>query len=128
MPETALPRTDNKEVKIADYVVKCLNDYGICVVDNFMSSEKCSHIFEEVKFLDNSGAMQDGELVTKLNIDRKVRGDKITWIEKGHPNFPCIGNLIQRLDSLILACNGKLGRYSVNGRTKVSFRLYFRFF
>ena len=113
------------EVKIADYVMKCLQDYGICVVDNFMSDDKCALIKDEVVHLEQSHVMQPGQLVNKLDSEKKIRGDKITWIEKGDPECPHISSLIQRLDSLILACNGRLGRYIINGRTKVGdFRKY----
>ena len=46
------------EVKIADYVMKCLQDYGICVVDNFMSDDKCALIKGEVVQLEKGNVMQ----------------------------------------------------------------------
>ena len=108
---------------IADYIVKCMNDYGICVVDNFLGDDRSLMLLQEVNELNEAGALSDGQLVSSDHpgeITKKVRGDKITWVEVGDSGAQNIGLLIQRIDKLILKCNGKLGRYNINGRTKVS--------
>ena len=52
------------ETKLADYVVQCLNDYGICVVDNFLGNERGLEIFQEVVSLYQQGDIfKDGELI-----------------------------------------------------------------
>ena len=107
------------ETKLADYVVRCLIDYGICVVDRFMSNEKGTNVLQEVQQLDLSGVFSSGQLVSETDAMQKIRGDKIVWIEKGDAGCDHIGMLMGRLDSLILACNGHLGKHNISGRTKV---------
>ena len=107
------------ETKLADYVVRCLIDYGICVVDRFMSNEKGTNVLQEVQQLDISGVFSSGQLVSETDAMQKIRGDKIVWIEKGDAGCDHIGMLMGRLDSLILACNGHLGKHNISGRTKV---------
>lgn len=117
--------TEKKETKLADYVVKCLNDYGICVVDHFMGNEKCDDIFTEVIGLQEKGVFQDGQLVSQTaSVTKKIRGDQIAWVEKGDPGIDHIGSLIHRLDKLIMTCTGHLGKYDINGRTKVGYGQY----
>lgn len=107
------------ETKLADYVVRCLIDYGICVVDRFMGNEKGSDVLQEVQQLEMSGVFSSGQLVSETDAMQKIRGDKIVWVEKGDAGCDHIGLLMGRLDSLVLACNGRLGRYNISGRTKV---------
>ena len=111
--------TPQKETKLADYVVKCLNDYGICVVDHFMGAAKGHEIYQEVLNLQQMGVFLDGQLVSKTGSTKKIRGDKITWVEKGNAGIHHIGSLIHRLDTLIMTCNGRLDNHNINGRTKV---------
>ncbi|KAI0225863.1 hypothetical protein LSAT2_023432 [Lamellibrachia satsuma] len=106
------------ETKLADYVVRCLIDYGICVVDRFMGNEKGSDVLQEVQQLEMSGVFSSGQLVSETDAMQKIRGDKIVWVEKGDAGCDHIGLLMGRLDSLVLACNGRLGRYNISGRTK----------
>ena len=107
------------ETKLADYVVRCLIDYGICVVDRFMGNEKGSNVLQEVQQLEMSGVFSSGQLVSETDAMQKIRGDKIVWVEKGDAGCDHLGLLMGRLDSLLLACNGRLGRYNISGRTKV---------
>ena len=111
-----------EETKLVDYVTKCLKDYGMCVVDNFLGAEKGEMILEEVLALSCAGCLKDGQISSgdQFNPEiRKVRGDKITWVEKGNSGCAQIGSLINRLDQLMKACNGKLGTHEINGRTQV---------
>ena len=112
--------SQNRETKIADYVVTCLNNYGMCVVDKFLGDTSAGQILNEVSFLNDSNLMQDGQIAHHMASEKKIRGDKITWIEKGDKQCPNISALIHRLDSLMLSCNSKLTRYDINGRTRVS--------
>lgn len=112
-------RPDQANKTLADYVVKCLNDYGICVVDNFLSEEKGNKILNEVLELQQAGIFKEGQVVNRRDVTHKVRGDQITWVEIGDLGRDYIGLLIRKLDSLLMACNGRLSRYDINGRTKV---------
>ena len=113
------PRQHDAETKLADYVVRCLNDFGICVIDHFMGAERGDKVFLDVKVLEDRGIFSTGQLVNVTGAQQKIRGDRITWVEKGDVGCDNIGTLMHRIDALLLNCNGHLARYNVNGRTKV---------
>ena len=104
-----------------EYIVPCMNKHGICVVDNFLCAETGLGILENVKALHKTGRFTDGQLVSqKSDSTKDIRGDKITWIEGREAGCEKIRFLMSRMDDLIRHCNGKLGNYTINGRTKVS--------
>uniref|UniRef100_A0A8B9HI90 Egl-9 family hypoxia-inducible factor 1b n=1 Tax=Astyanax mexicanus TaxID=7994 RepID=A0A8B9HI90_ASTMX len=110
----------------ADYIVPCMNKHGICVVDNFLGEDLGLAVLEEVRSLYLTGDFTDGQLVSQRSDSTKdIRGDKITWIEGKERGCEKIAFLMSRMDDLVRHCNGKLGNYRINGRTKVSFCLYF---
>nr|XP_030695416.1 egl nine homolog 1 isoform X2 [Globicephala melas] len=104
-----------------EYIVPCMNKHGICVVDDFLGKETGQQIGDEVRALHDTGKFTDGQLVSqKSDSSKDIRGDKITWIEGKEPGCETIGLLMSSMDDLIRHCNGKLGNYKINGRTKVS--------
>lgn len=106
-----------------EYIVPCMNKHGICVVDDFLGKETGQQIGDEVRALHDTGKFTDGQLVSqKSDSSKDIRGDKITWIEGKEPGCEAIGLLMSSMDDLIRHCNGKLGNYRINGRTKVSER------
>ena len=122
--DTATPngQTSSSPQKLAtEYIVPCMNKHGICVVDNFLGAETGLGILENVKALHKTGKFTDGQLVSQKGDSTKdIRGDKITWIEGREAGCEKIRFLMSRMDDLIRHCNGKLGNYTINGRTKVS--------
>lgn len=109
-----------------EYIVPCMNKHGICVVDEFLGKELGGQIEQEVLALHHTGRFTDGQLVSqKSDSSRDIRGDKITWVEGKEPGCKTIGKLMNSMDDLIRHCNGKLGNYKINGRTKVSGTLLF---
>ncbi|KAI2521806.1 egl-9 family hypoxia inducible factor 1, partial [Homo sapiens] len=71
------------------------------------------------------GKFTDGQLVSqKSDSSKDIRGDKITWIEGKEPGCETIGLLMSSMDDLIRHCNGKLGSYKINGRTKAMVACY----
>ncbi|XP_052468401.1 egl nine homolog 1 isoform X4 [Carassius gibelio] len=107
-----------------DYIVPCMNKHGICVVDNFLGEDMGLSILENVKALQQSGKFTEGQLVSqKSDSTKDIRGDIITWIEGKEPGCEKICFLMSRMDDLVRNCNGKLGNYSINGRTKLRFPL-----
>ncbi|XP_060639629.2 prolyl hydroxylase EGLN2 isoform X2 [Anolis sagrei] len=103
-----------------DYVVPCMNFYGICVKDSFLGEALGSQILAEVEGLNRSGKFRDGQLVSQKTVpSRSIRGDQIAWVEGQEPGCQAIGTLMARIDELIMHCAGKLGEYNINGRTKV---------
>lgn len=121
---TATPngQTSSSPQKLAtEYIVPCMNKHGICMVDNFLGAETGLGILENVKALHKTGKFTDGQLVSqKSDSTKDIRGDKITWIEGREAGCEKIRFLMSRMDDLIRHCNGKLGNYTINGRTKVS--------
>nr|XP_045378503.1 egl nine homolog 1 [Camelus bactrianus] len=96
-----------------------MNKHGICVVDDFLGKETGQQIGDEVRALHDTGKFTDGQLVSqKSDSSKDIRGDKITWIEGKEPGCETIGLLMSSMDDLIRHCNGKLGNYKINGRTK----------
>lgn len=118
-------QTSSSPQKLAtEYIVPCMNRHGICVVDNFLGVETGLGILENVIALHKTGKFTDGQLVSqKSDSTKDIRGDKITWIEGREAGCEKIRFLMSRMDDLIRHCNGKLGNYTINGRTKVSMRL-----
>lgn len=107
-----------------EYIVPCMNKHGICVVDDFLGKDTGMQIGDEVRALHDTGRFTDGQLVSqKRDSSKDIRGDKITWIEGKEPGCETIGLLMSSMDDLIRHCNGKLGNYKINGRTKVSVEL-----
>ncbi|MBN3312808.1 EGLN1 protein, partial [Atractosteus spatula] len=102
-----------------EYIVPCMNKHGICVVDNFLGEEVGLRILEDVRALHQTGKFTDGQLVSqRSDSSRDIRGDKIAWIEGKEPGCEKIAFLMSRMDDLVRHCNGKLGNYQINGRTK----------
>ncbi|XP_041645634.1 egl nine homolog 1 [Cheilinus undulatus] len=126
--DTATPngQTSSSPQKLAlEYIVPCMNKHGICVVDNFLGAETGQGILENVKALHKTGKFTDGQLVSqKSDSTKDIRGDKITWIEGRESGCEKIRFLMSRMDDLIRHCNGKLGNYTINGRTKAMVACY----
>ncbi|XP_058652529.1 egl nine homolog 1 isoform X2 [Onychostoma macrolepis] len=112
------PKPQHHKLAI-DCIVPCMNKHGICVVDNFLGEDLGLSILEDVKTLHQTGKFTDGQLVSqKSDSTKDIRGDQITWIEGKEPGCEKIRFLMSRMDDLVRNCNGKLGNYTINGRTK----------
>ncbi|KAM7409034.1 hypothetical protein PAMA_002650 [Pampus argenteus] len=125
---TATPngQSSSSPQKLAmECIVPCMNKHGICVVDNFLGTETGLGILDNVKALHKTGRFKDGQLVSqKSDSTKDIRGDKITWIEGKETGCEKIRFLMSRMDDLIRHCNGKLGNYTINGRTKAMVACY----
>ncbi|XP_069001168.1 egl nine homolog 1 isoform X2 [Embiotoca jacksoni] len=119
-PATPNGQTSSSPQKLAmEVIVPCMNKHGICVVDNFLGLETGLGILDNVMALHKTGKFTDGQLVSqKSDSTKDIRGDKITWIEGKEAGCEKILFLMGRMDDLIRHCNGKLGNYTINGRTK----------
>lgn len=115
----------------SDYIDLCRNIirdmdlYGVCVLDNFLGYERGMTVLNEVLNLYNMGVFKDGELVcNKASNHKTVRGDQIIWVDGREDCCRQIGQLISDVDAVVMGSNqmnnnGKLGNYTINGRTKV---------
>ncbi|XP_053567090.1 egl nine homolog 1 [Bombina bombina] len=107
------------------YIIPCMNKHGICVLDDFLGQEVGEKIISEVKALHSTGRFTDGQLVSqKSDSSRDIRGDQITWVEGKEAGCKAIGDLMNCMDDLIRHCNGKLGNFRINGRTKAMVACY----
>ncbi|KAM8952948.1 egl nine homolog 1 [Pelodytes ibericus] len=108
-----------------EYIIPCMNKHGICVLDDFLGHELGESIVTEVKALHKTGRFTDGQLVNqKSDSTRDIRGDQITWVEGKETGCKAIGELMSSMDDLIRHCNGKLGNFRINGRTKAMVACY----
>lgn len=114
-------------------VIRDMNQYGVCVVDNFLGQERGMAVLREVLGMYNSGVFRDGQLVSNRSTSRTdlktIRGDQITWIDGREPNCFNMSYLISKVDSIIMKANrmsnnGRMGDYVINGRTKAMVACY----
>ncbi|XP_019726078.1 egl nine homolog 1 isoform X3 [Hippocampus comes] len=118
-PATPNGQTTSPQKLATEYVIPCMNKHGICVVDDFMGEETGLSILEDVKALHKTGRFTDGQVVSqKSDSTKDIRGDKITWVDGKEAGCEKIRFLTSRMDDLVRHCNGKLGNYAINGRTK----------
>uniref|UniRef100_A0A8C4ZS96 hypoxia-inducible factor-proline dioxygenase n=1 Tax=Gadus morhua TaxID=8049 RepID=A0A8C4ZS96_GADMO len=124
-PEPALSTRPSPQKLATDYIIPLMNKNGICVVDNFLGAETGVCILQDVKALHQTGRFTDGQLVSqKSDSTKDIRGDKITWIDGQEKGCEKIRFLMSRMDDLVRHCNGKLGNYTINGRTKAMVACY----
>lgn len=123
LKDTSLNKQTEKNAKLTDYIVECMNKYGICVLDNFIGEPRAGDILNEVMLLRSQDAFSDGQLVSQPVTTGKVRGDKILWLEKSEKH-KFITTLIERLDSIVMDCAKKIKQYKIGGRTKAMLACY----
>lgn len=110
----------NTNKLVLQYVVPCMNSYGLCIVDNFLGDKVGERVLQEVRRIHQSGNMQDGQVVSqKLGKSKTIRGDKIAWVDGTESCCQNIGYLLTRMDKLITCADGKLEKYKIRGRHKV---------
>lgn len=89
-------------------LIRDLNKYGVCVLDEFMGEERGERVLSEVVTMYSAGKFMDGQLVqpsTKTGEIRDlkhIRGDKITWIGGREPGCANIGYLINQVSGVTL--------------------------
>ncbi|KAM3865352.1 egl nine homolog 1b [Diretmus argenteus] len=111
--------------RATDYVVPCMDKHGICVLDGFLGEETGLGVLEEVRLLRHTGKFTEGKLVSqRSDSSRDIRGDQITWVEGKEAGCERIGFLMGCMDDLVRHCDGKLGKYRINGRTKAMVACY----
>ncbi|XP_041866073.1 egl nine homolog 1 isoform X1 [Melanotaenia boesemani] len=125
-PTTPNGQSSSSAQKLAiEYIIPCMNKHGIWFVDNFLGVETGLGILENVKALHKTGKFTDGQLVSqKSDSTKDIRGDKIVWIDGNEAGCERILFLMNRMDDLIRHCNGNLGNYTINGRTKAMVACY----
>lgn len=117
---------------VADLVVQDLNQFGICVVDDFLGSQQAEKIFDNVSNLYNKGVFRDGEVVSQsipAQDREKIRGDKITWVSGSESTCLNIGQLVAVLDAIISTASkhanaDKIADYNIKTRTRAMVACY----
>ncbi|XP_067390362.1 prolyl hydroxylase EGLN3 isoform X1 [Emydura macquarii macquarii] len=110
---------------VLQYIVPCMNSYGLCIVDNFLGHKMGDKVLQEVRALHLSDKFRDGELASqKSGSTMAIRGDKILWVEGKEQGCENIGYLLSRMDKLIMYADGKLGNYKIRGRHKAMVACY----
>lgn len=107
------------------HFIEDMNKFGIAVLDSFLGNERGDLVYEEVINLHRAGLFTDGQLVRNETKNKDIRGDEIIWIVGNEGDCPHISGLINDIDKIVKgACkyanNGELGKYKIDGRTKVS--------
>ncbi|XP_074640975.1 egl nine homolog 1-like [Tubulanus polymorphus] len=115
---------EKRNYLLQEYLTWCMNECGICVIDNFLGLKKGNAIFSETEKMHAGGAFSAGELVTNTSSSHKIRGDKIAWVNGTENTCKELGFLISSVDSLIMQCGSRLGGYNINGRTKAMVACY----
>lgn len=107
-----------------------LNQYGMCVIDNFLGEDRAEQIRSEVGSLHSRGDFRDGQVMARQDQARgRVRSDKIKWVTGSEPYCSYIGQLVSVVDSLIAKSNthpdaGKLADYNIKWRTRAMVACY----
>ncbi|RZF43941.1 hypothetical protein LSTR_LSTR006749 [Laodelphax striatellus] len=119
--------------KVTMHVIRDMDKYGVCVVDEFLGKDRGTSVLNEVVGMYEKGNFEDGRLVSGSDTaDSKlktIRGDQISWIDGTENNCKNIGMLINMVDSIIMranrqADNGVMGNYNIVGRTKAMVACY----
>ncbi|KAK7104464.1 hypothetical protein V1264_019177 [Littorina saxatilis] len=112
---------------IAQYVVKCLNTYNLCVIDGFLGEVTGKEILGEVNQLHHLGIMQKGQLVhshASTSASDNIRGDVITWVDGRENICENIQYLVSCMDAVVKNCSSLLEGYTINERTKAMVACY----
>lgn len=110
--------------------IEDMNTFGISVLDDFLGNERGNLVYEEVINLHRAGLFTDGQLVRNETKNKDIRGDEIIWLVGNESACPNITGLINDIDCIVLTANklpnnGQLGKYKIDGRTKVSLKTFF---
>jgi len=112
-------------------LVRDMNEYGVCVLDNFIGEERGLKVLQETKSMYSAGYFKDGQLVASKDkrSSRNIRGDKIAWVDGTESGVSNIKFLMNQVDAVITMANrmnnnGKLGQYKIRERTKAMVACY----
>lgn len=127
--------TNNDRVHsdMIENVIRDMDQYGLCVLDDFLGPERGMAVLHEVLGMYHSGVFKDGQLVSNKSTNKQdlktIRGDQITWIDGRETYCSNIGRLISEVDAIIMRANrmvnnGRMGDFVINGRTKAMVACY----
>lgn len=103
---TALNLPQQHQEEMCQTLIRDLNKYGVCVLDDFLGEERGQQVLSEVVTMYSAGKFKDGQLVqpttasgsvSAVRDQKHIRGDKITWIGGREPGCSNIGHLINQV-------------------------------
>ena len=120
---TPMDLLPNRFFERAEFVVDTLRKQGYCYLDDFHGEDIALKILSEVKNLHQREKFTDGELVSSNGngsmLNKKIRDDKIAWIDGKEENCQAISHHMTTVNTLIRFCNGLIEEYDIEHRTKV---------
>lgn len=92
---------------LPEAIIRDLNVYGVCVLDDFLGEQRGKQVLAEVLTLYAEGKFTDGQLMRpptpaaaqqqlRDRDQKQIRGDRITWICGREPGCANIGYLINQ--------------------------------
>ncbi|XP_027046171.1 egl nine homolog 1-like isoform X1 [Pocillopora damicornis] len=119
---TPMDLLQNRFFERAEFVVDTLRKQGYCYLDDFHGEDIALKILSEVKNLHHREKFTDGELVSSNGngsmLNKKIRDDKIAWIDGKEENCQAISHHMTTVNTLIRFCNGLIEEYDIEHRTK----------
>ncbi|XP_031634044.1 egl nine homolog 3 [Contarinia nasturtii] len=129
--ENSLASSELRYDSLCKQIIRDMNMYGMCVVDDFLGMNYGLGILNEVHGLYAAGVFQNGQVASNtVDADVKtIRGDKITWVKGTEQHCQSIGFLINQIDTVVISANrmkdnGLLGEYKIRERTKAMVACY----
>uniref|UniRef100_A0A336LUX1 hypoxia-inducible factor-proline dioxygenase n=1 Tax=Culicoides sonorensis TaxID=179676 RepID=A0A336LUX1_CULSO len=119
-------------------LIRDMNEYGVCVLDNFLGYDRGLKVLQEVNEMHSAGIFKasesyltDGQLVSNRSRcnTNNIRGDKIAWVDGKEPGSENMRLLINQVDAVVMLANrmvnnGKFGCYNIKERTKAMVACY----
>ena len=132
-----VPKSTKDSGVLANHIAKYLRQDSHCVVNDLLPVNAARAIHGEVEKLHERGSFIDGPLSggksssedSKIYSEKKIRSDKITWLQGTEDEYPNICRLMQHMDSIaqmLKGCQQIQDECHVFGRTKVSYFLCFK--
>lgn len=125
---TPMDFLQNRFIEQAKYVVETLRKQGYCYLDKFHGEDIALNILSEVKNLHQREKFTDGELVSSNGngsmLNKKIRDDKIAWIDGKEENCETISFHMTTVNALIRHCNALIEEYDIEHRTKAMVACY----
>lgn len=108
-PASNPPYHNPRVQELPELIVRDLNNYGLCVLDDFLGESRAHSVLSEVLTMYSEGKFTDGKLVNPLPGDvrdqRQIRGDKITWVGGQEPGCANIAYLINQVRRTATVCS-----------------------
>ncbi|XP_043277569.1 egl nine homolog 1-like [Venturia canescens] len=112
--------------------IRDMNEYGVCIFDDFVGPELGMAILKEVQNIHGAGMFKDGQLVSNkagTNSLKRIRSDQTTWVDGKQKGCRNIGTLVSKVDEIIARAirmpnKGKMANLMIHGRTEAMVACY----